>query len=124
MRAADGEDDDWHSERGKHSEIQWQYPASTLQITAIGALDHANLELTRQAEDRGRGKQRRNERVAVEHRGCGLEFCGQFERTALQLQPRIEADGYKSHYFQQRFESDGEHQSFMMLRGVDPASAE
>ena len=123
MGAADGKRDDRHRKHGKHSEIKRQNPASALHITAVGALDHAHLKLARQTEDGGRCQQRRNECVAVKHRRDVLEPCGQLEWTSPQFQPRVQPDGHKCHHFEQRFEGDGEHQAFVMLRGVDSSCA-
>jgi hypothetical protein len=75
-------------------------------------------------EDCGRGKQRRNDCVAIEHRGGVLEPCGQLEWTCAKFQAGIDSNSHKGHQLEQRFEGDREHQAFVMLRGVDSARAE
>jgi hypothetical protein len=92
-------------------QIGRERPARALQVARLDALDHAHLELARQAERGADGQQRRGREVHALQAVPSASGASGAERRLLQLQPRPQADADEREHLHDRLERDREHQA-------------
>ncbi len=132
-RAAAGEQrlprqGDRHHEHAEDDEIAAEQPARGADVGGILAFDHRDVELARQADDRGEGDQRLCDETGRQPRrgdhARGVDHARAEVAIARQVQQREHADGDERQQLHQRFQRHRQHHAAVVFGGVDLARAE
>jgi hypothetical protein len=119
---------DRHHQRAEQQQVADEHPARRTQIGRILALDHRDMELPRQADDRGDREQGLGQepgRQALQRER--LHAFGDPWRqpvAVLQLQQREHADRHEGDQLDQRLQRDRQHHAAVVFGGIDAAGAE
>ena len=109
-------------------EVADKHPAGRLQVGRILAFDHRDMELARQADDRGEREQGLREETRGQLRAgeCARAVHHPRGDAALagQVPQREHADRHERHQLDQRLQRDRQHHAAMMFSGIDATRAE
>ena len=119
---------DRHHQHADQRQVADEHPACRLQVGRVLALDHADMELARQADDggerqQGLGEEAGRQRTAEEAVATVDHAVGQAAVTRQQPQ-RQRTDRHEGQQFHQRLQCDRQHHAAVVFGGVDAAGTE
>ena len=125
-------DRDRHHEQVDQHEIDREHPARALDLALVVVLDHGDVELPRQQQDRDERQQRHRQqrverRLAGQHRGGRRRIhrlAEQRDRPVEHPEGDEDADRQERQQLDDRFGGDRQHQAVLMLGRVDVPGAE
>ena len=122
-----GERDRHHQYRDQR-QVCAEQPARRAQVVRVLALDDRDMELPRQAHDRGEREQGLGDEAGRQARGDddrrGMGDARGDAAIAGQVPQREHADSDEREQLDQRFQRDREHHAVVVLGGIDPTRAE
>ena len=118
-----GGGDRQHRQRHQR-QVAAEHPARPADVRDVHAFDHRDVELSRQADDRGEGQQRladEADRRRFADQGSG--GFAEVELAAVEPEHREHAHRHQRHQLDHRLQRDRQHHARTVLGGIDLAGA-